>query len=131
VRVRSALEVEIRLEERLPIYPSLLTDVTASLVRESENGDFLGTGPFRVHARERDRILLVPYPDFVSAHAPNLDELEFRTGLGPLDVAAQFRAGELDIARGIADEDAERVARDTRLRASLVESAHKETCFVL
>ncbi len=129
--VRNEREIEIELVESLPIFPSLLTDVTASIVRESETGAFLGTGPFRIASRTATEVRLDRNPLFTRGHPPNVDEIAFRIGLASADVAARFRAGEIDLASGIGDEEAETLLRDPRMRPGLADAARKETCFVL
>jgi ABC-type transport system substrate-binding protein len=127
--------LEIRLNEPLPIYPAMLTDVSAAvgLVVEGEDGveRVLGTGPFFVAARTDERILLEPNPWFAGPVPPNVDAIEFRPKLTGAQLAEAFRAGEVDIARGVPPDDLERILRDHRLRATLVDTPRRDSCFVL
>ncbi len=131
IGVRSDRQVEIRLTDPLPLYPALLTDVSASIVRETAAGVLLGTGPFRVVSRTPDRIVLERNPERVGRLAPSVNEVEFRLHLDAAETAAGFRSGELDVARGLASDETERVLREPRLRATLVDVSSKDSCFLV
>lgn len=57
--------------------------------------------------------------------------MEFRTTLSAAELAAGFRAGALDLVRGIPADETERLLRDTRLQATLVDAPRKDSCFVV
>jgi ABC-type transport system substrate-binding protein len=131
--VRSDYVMDVQLNEPLPIFPSLLTDLCAGITREI-NGDapgLIGTGPFRVASLDEGTVVLERSDQYWGATKPALDAIEFRTMLKPAEIGAGFRSGDLDLVRGLLPEDLERVLRDHRMRAGLVELPHKSTCFVL
>ncbi|MBK6425795.1 MAG: protein kinase [Blastocatellia bacterium] len=127
--------LEIRLEEPLPIYPAMLTDVSAAIalavVDEDGTERALGTGPFRVALRTDDQVELEANPCYAGPVPPNLDAIDFRPKLTGAALTEAFRAGEVDIARGFSPDDLERILRDHRLRATLVDTPRRDSCFVL
>lgn len=134
IEVIAADRLEIRLDEPLPIYPAMLTDVSTAvgLAVQTEGGEVvLGTGPFRVASHADERVVLEPNAHYAGPIPPNLDAIDFRTGLSGPALTEAFRSGEIDIARGVPQDDLERILRDHRLRATLVDSPRHDSCFVL
>lgn len=135
LRVLADDQIEIQLDEPLTIYPAMLTDVSASIARivKAEDGHemALGTGPFRIAGHAPDRIVLEPNPFYSGSVPANLDAVEFLLAVSGTATADAFRAGTVDIARGLLPEDLERILRDHHLRATLVDTPRRDSCFVL
>ncbi len=134
--VHDDLRLEVRLTERLPIYPALLSDQGTGIVRvvrSDEDGSekVLGTGGFKVAEWTRSRVVLERNDTYWGQEKAALDRVEFVPGLSATDAAARFRSGEIDVARELFAEDLERFLRDTRLRPTFVEAARKNACFAV
>jgi ABC-type transport system substrate-binding protein len=126
-------EVEIRLQDPLPIFPSLLTDPrTAIVATAGSNGGerTLGTGPFQVTAHTPERVVLERNPRHGGEPA-RVDRIEFRASLAAPAIAEGLRRGELDIVRDLAPKDLEEILRQPRFRAGLVEMPKKNTYFAM
>jgi ABC-type transport system substrate-binding protein len=134
ITARSEAEVEIRLRDPLPIFPSLLTDprtgiVAAVEIREGEPST-VGTGPFRRVLQTPDRIVLERNP--ASRREPaRLDRIEFRAALSAAAIAEGLRSGVIDLARDLLPQDLDAILREARFRAGLVEIPKKNTYFIL
>ncbi|MBI2840548.1 MAG: protein kinase [Acidobacteria bacterium] len=138
IQVLSEHGLSIRLHERLPIYPALLTDTRTAITKElttaGEPGavaPLAGTGPFRIASFTTDRVELVRNPDYWQLDLPMLDAIEFRAGMSAADIATRLRSGEIDIGRDLLPEDLDEILRDRRLRADLVEATKTNLYFVL
>ena len=103
VVVHSDLDLEIRLEDALPIYPVLLSDMRTGVCRqpsnEQEGSRLLGTGPFRLGSRDADKLVLERCADYWRGDPAKIDAIEFRPGLGSAAIASGLRSGALDLAR--------------------------------
>ena len=133
VVVKGTHELELRLVEPLPIYPALLTEVSAGVMRSVDGPagpETLGTGPFRVTSHEPGRVRLERNERYWREPRPALDALEFRSYETAHTIAAAFRKGEVDLARDLLPEDFEEILRDARLRRGLVEAPKRNTYFV-
>jgi ABC-type transport system substrate-binding protein len=127
-------EIEIRLADRLPIFPSLLTDPRTAIVealRAEGEGAPLGTGPFRVTVHTPDRVVLERNPRYWKEPAARLDRIEFRASLSATAIAEGLRSGELDLARDLLPQDLEAILRDSRFRGGLVETPKKNSYFAV
>ena len=89
VLTHGANQLEIRLAEPLSIYPALLTDARAAIVRRSVTGGgpSLGTGPFRISEQDDSRVVL-QRNDLWRGSPPALDAIEFLHGLGAAAIPA-------------------------------------------
>jgi len=127
-------EIEIRLRDPLPIFPSLLSDPRTGIaaVGPEENGTaaVLGTGPFRKLSQDPDRVVLERNPRCWK-EPPRLDRIEFRLSLPAAAIAEGLRSGELDLARDLLPQDLDSILREPRFRTGLVETPKKNTYFVL
>lgn len=130
ISVASERTVEIRLAEPLPIYPALLTDARTGITREAKDG-LLGTGPFRLGARDDTTLVLERNEGYWSDDSAHLDAIEFRPGMSSSAIAAGLQSDELDMARDLLPADLERILRDRRFRSGLVEAAQQNSYFVL
>jgi ABC-type transport system substrate-binding protein/tRNA A-37 threonylcarbamoyl transferase component Bud32 len=128
--VRSERELEIRLAERLPIYPALLTDPHTAIAKETPQGQLVGTGAFRMASQTADKIVVERNEDLWREEAA-LDAIEFHASVSPAAIAAGLRSGEFDVVRGLPRADREELLRDHRFRDGLVETPAKGTFFVL
>jgi ABC-type transport system substrate-binding protein len=131
----SDLELEIRLKDPLPIFPSLLTDGRTSIAvalpaQDGQPARLLGTGPFRTVLHTPDRAVLERNPRYWK-ESPRLDRIEFRATLSASSIAQGLRSGELDLARDLLPQDLEAILREPRFRAGLVETPKKNTYFAL
>jgi ABC-type transport system substrate-binding protein/serine/threonine protein kinase len=135
IAARSDEELEIRLRDAVPIFPSLLTDgrtaIAAAAARDGKAAKVLGTGPFQVVTHTPQRALLERNPRYWKGTATRLDRIEFRAALSASSIAEGLRSGELDLARDLLPQDLEAILREPRFRAGLVETPKKNTYFAL
>lgn len=133
--VRSKLQIEIQLSEALPIYPTLLSDPGAGIVRvvpDAEGGEsIIGTGKFLIESSEAKRVVLARNEDYWGGTSTPLDHIEFQTRLTPGETAARFRAGQLDIVHELMNDDLDRILRDQRIRAQVNEAPRKNVALVV
>ncbi len=132
--VRSEDEIEIRLDEALPLYPAFLTDGRISVARVSEDGGaekVIGTGPFAFVSQAPDRAVLERNPRDWRDSPPRLDRIEFRASLSASAIATGLRSGEYDLARDLLPQDREAILREPRFRSGLAETPKKNTYFAL
>ncbi len=125
------------LTQSLPIFPGLLTDPGIAIALPGSSADesaskLVGTGPFRLAAREREgSILLERNPDDWRGRPALLDEIEFRTDLDASGIAAGLRSGEIDLGRDLAPEELEEVLRVPPYPSALRETTKKNVYLVL
>ncbi|HTD53642.1 MAG TPA: ABC transporter substrate-binding protein, partial [Thermoanaerobaculia bacterium] len=135
IAARSDEEIEIRLRDSVPIFPSLLTDgrtaIAAAIAPEGKRVKVLGTGPFQVVEQSPQRALLERNPRYWKGPATRLDRIEFRAALSASSIAEGLRSGELDLARDLLPQDLDAILREPRFRAGLVETPKKNTYFAL
>jgi ABC-type transport system substrate-binding protein len=115
IRILSATEFVIELEEPLPFFPALLAFGVTSIIPEGTE-KFLGswregcagTGPFRVTAFEPGRTLKVEAnPNYWRPGLPKSDALEFTMGVPPKESLVSFKRGEFSLAADLLPSDAE------------------------
>jgi ABC-type transport system substrate-binding protein len=128
---RSPSEIEIHLQDPLPIFPSLLTDPRTAIARVEGDGAPLGTGPFRILSHSPDRVVLERNPHYWREPRARLDRIEFRAALPASAIASGLRSGELDLARDLLPQDLEAILREPRFRTGLVETPKKSTYFAV
>ncbi len=125
-------EIELRLRDPLPIFPSLLTDPRTGIAAVGPDAGgtsaMLGTGPFRKVSQDPDRVVLERNPRSWKEPA-RLDRIEFRLSLSAATIAQGLRSGELDLARDLLPRDLEAILREPRFRAGLVETPKKNSYF--
>ncbi|MHC4956210.1 MAG: ABC transporter substrate-binding protein [Planctomycetota bacterium] len=131
VTARSDRELEIRTNERLPIYPAMLTDWRTGIVRTAADGRVVGTGPFRITRQDTEHVILERNEDYRGGATAYLDAIEFRPYMSPSAIADGARSGELDFARDLLPEDLESMLRDPRFRGALIEVPKKNTNYLL
>jgi ABC-type transport system substrate-binding protein/tetratricopeptide (TPR) repeat protein len=127
IETPSPSSLTIRLGEPLPIFPALLTATVASIARDA-GGTPLGTGPFRIASRARERVVLERNPH--ALRPPLLDAVEFRTSSASA-IASGLREGRVDVGRDLAPQDLEELLKDPTLRAGFVETPKKGTYFAI
>lgn len=119
------------LNEELPIFPALLTDMRTGIAKRSDApGGLAGTGPFRFVRREEGRLLLERNPHW-RGHPTYVDQLEFRFFAEAAEIAEAFRNGEVALAHSLAPDDLDELMRDPRWRGALVESTRKNVFWIL
>lgn len=130
----SEQEIEIRLRDPLPIFPSLLTDPRTGIVAAGpeENGKptTLGTGPFQKVLQKPELAILERNPRYWKESPARLDRIEFRASLAAAAIAEGLRSGELDLVRDLLPQDLDAILREPRFRAGLVETPKKNSYFV-
>ncbi len=133
---RSERELEIRLVDSVPIFPSLLTDGKTAIaaVGTAEGGQpprLHGTGPFQFVLHTPERAVLEPNPLSWRQPPPRLERVEFRASLSAPAIAQGFRSGDLDVVRDLLPQDLDAILRDPRHRGGLVETPLKNTYFAV
>jgi ABC-type transport system substrate-binding protein len=131
--VHSERELEIRLKERLPIYPACLTDPRTAIARAlpRDEGRLIGTGPFALASRSRERVILERSDSYWKGTAPLLDAIEFRPAMDAASIAAdpRFRRGMVETSRQntyfvVFNTRSGPVVRDPRVRLALAGVVH-------
>jgi hypothetical protein len=124
ISARSGLELEIRLSDPLPIFPSLSRrpDRHRRRRRRRDDGGHRAIPTTRAlgesgRARE-ERTLLA------RARAL-LDRIEFRASLPAAEIAEGFRAGGSILARDLLPQDLDAILRDPRFRSGIVETPRR------
>ncbi len=124
--------IEIQLNEKIPIYPALLTDLrTAIAVPGTRPDELAGTGPFKMQSLHADEIVLSSSADYWKGNPPLVETLHFYAGLTSADIASGFRSGKFDLVRDLLPEDVEDILRDGRLQAGLVETPQKSVYYAI
>ena len=125
----------IELKEPLPIFPALLTDMTAAIGRvvSTPGGgeSLIGTGPFQIASWSKDRIVLERNPHHWREGLPRLEAIEFQPAMSAAAIASGLREGKLDLARDLLPADLEELQRAPHFRGGLVETPKRGTYFVL
>jgi len=134
LEVHSEEVIDIHLREALPIFPALLTELAAAVVKPVESGSAgrcLGTGPFRITRHAPDRVILEKNPHSWWQPPPHLDGIDFRASMSASAIAAGLRDGRVDLARDLLPHDLDELLREPRFRSGLAEAPKKGTYFVL
>ena len=138
VIIRDPYTIEIRLEEPLAFFLSLLTLTEASIVPVEETRDrnafrlrASGAGPFRVaEVVEGESVRLVKNRDFWRTDEPHLDELTFRLNYrSTRETAEAFLRGELDIVHGVPLAMARNLRNDFRYEPFLLQTVQLHTSY--
>ncbi|MCI0603039.1 ABC transporter substrate-binding protein [bacterium] len=122
-------QLEIQLNEPLPIYPAFLTDIRTGVALEQDTP--VGTGPFRIASFSPERVLLERTKEYWKNPPALLDSIEFITSMTSAQIASGFRKGEFDLVRDLRPADLDEILRDKRLRAKVAEVPKKNVYFVL
>jgi ABC-type transport system substrate-binding protein/serine/threonine protein kinase len=124
--------IEIQLDQKIPIYPALLTDLRTAIALPGEKTDQLvGTGPFKTFLMKPEEIILDRSSDYWKGTSALVDRIQFDAGLSSSEIASGFREGRFDLVRDLLPEDFEDILRDGRLQAHLVETPQKDVYFAL
>ena len=119
------------LNEELPIFPALLTDLRTGIAKKSAApGGLAGTGPFRFLERREGRLLLERNPLW-RGHPAHVDQLEFRLFADAAQIAQAFKVGEVSLAHDLLPEDLDDLLRESRWHAAMVETTKKNVFWVL
>ena len=116
-RAAAPLRLELDLADELPIYPVLLTCMSAAVAVES-NGRLNGTGPFTIASRDEQTVVLRRFSEHWSGPEGGIEEIEFRCGIGAGDCGRQLRSRTLDLVRDLRPEDLEDYLADPIWRQS-------------
>ena len=139
LRILSAAEFEIELEQPISFFPALLTNPLAVIVPEGcesfadhWRAGCAGTGPFRLLRLEPgERIELERNPDYWRPGYPKSDRLVFHCGVSPEAILEQFRHERLSLASDLRPADVEALRRDPELAAGYRESPRLATYFLI
>lgn len=130
IQVTSERQLLFFLNDGLPIFPVLLTDLRTAVRLESRQGLALGSGPFKILKEDRDHVVLERNDLYWRGAPPLLDRAEFRLSLDASEIANSLRTGDVDIGRDLLPKDIDLLLRDPRFRNGLVEATQKNTYFV-
>jgi ABC-type transport system substrate-binding protein len=138
LRILSASEFTIELEEPVSFFPALLSYEAASILPEGgdvSGGNWqrgcVGTGPFRVVRFEPGRRLeLERNRDYWRPGYPRSESLTFSFGVEPREILSEFRSGRFSIAGDLFPEDAEALRRDPEFASGYVETPRLSTHFL-
>ncbi len=139
VRILSAAEFEIELEQPMAFFPALLTSPLAAIVPEGCESfadpwrdGCAGTGPFRVLRLEPGkRLELERNPDYWRDGYPKSDRLIFQCGVSPENILEEFRQGRLSLASDLDPAGVEALRRDPELAGGYRESPRLATYFLI
>ena len=131
ISATSGHELQIRLHDALPIFPSLLTDGRTAIVGVGADGAAIGTGPFRRVEHAPDRAILQRNEKYWREPHARLDRIEFRASLPAAEIAEGLRAGRLDLVRDLLPQDLDAIVRDVRFRGGLIETPKKNSYFAM
>ncbi len=120
LRIHSAEEFTIELEEPMSFFPALLSYHAVAIVPEgthkfgpSWKDGSVGTGPFRVVKFEPGvRVELERNKTYWRTGYPKSEGLTFNFGVSPTEILSQFRAGRFSIASDLLPADAEALRRE-------------------
>jgi ABC-type transport system substrate-binding protein len=117
LRIHSALELSIELEEPVAFFPALLAFQAASIVPEGCDpargpDGWVGTGPFRVTAFEPGQHLaLERNKTYWRKGFPRSEALVFSFGVSPAETLRGFREGRFSIAGDLVPAEVEGLRR--------------------
>ena len=120
--------LQIHLQQRLPIYPALLTDSRTALVISSES-EWVGTGPFRISSLEPEEVRLEKNKHYWKGKPPYLDAVHFQLTPSPASMQEGFRSGKFDIVPEVQAQDLESILRERQ--ATFVEAPSTNIFFLL
>ena len=129
IEVAGEHTLRFRLECPLPIFPALLTDPRTGLARAGgEEGRFLGTGPFRLASGGGDRLRLEANP-YAARPKPHIEGVELRILRDPSEIAAELRAGQLDLGGDLPPDALDDLLQDASLGAQILEAPRTNLYF--
>lgn len=120
LRIHSAEEFTIELEEPMSFFPALLSYHAAAVVPEGSHRfgpswqeGSVGTGPFRVVKFEPGvRLELERNKTYWRQGYPKSEGITFNFGVSPTEILSQFRVGRFSIASDLLPDDAEALRRE-------------------
>jgi ABC-type transport system substrate-binding protein len=127
VRIHSATEFTIELEEPVAFFPALISYPSVAIVPEGSDvstpAAWVGTGPFRVAAFEPgQRLVLEPNRSYWRKGYPRSEGLTFSFGVSPDEMLTGFRAGRFALASDLFPADVEALRHEPRFMAGYRES---------
>lgn len=128
--------VAFELQESLPIFPALLTDLNTAVQRprgtaEADTLGPLGSGPFRVQEVTESSLHLARNTSWWRDESPPLDGIVFQLATSSDVILQRLLRNELDLARDLAPHHLDEALRDSRFRSRRVEVVKKNIYFVL
>jgi ABC-type transport system substrate-binding protein len=120
LKIHSAEEFTIELEEPMSFFPALLSYHAAAVIPEgsqkfgpSWQEGSVGTGPFRVVKFEPGvRLELERNKTYWRRGYPKSEGITFSFGVSPTEILSQFRVGRFSIASDLLPADAEALRRE-------------------
>jgi ABC-type transport system substrate-binding protein len=134
LRIHSATEFTIDLEEPVAFFPALIAFQAASIIPEgSEPGSetCVGTGPFRLVAFEPGRRLeLARNKAYWRKGYPRSEGLVYSFGVTPKDMLAGFRDGRFSLASDLLPADVETLRREPAFASGYRETPRLSTYYL-
>lgn len=129
IHAESQNRLRIDLEESLPLFPSLLTDMRIGITREMPDGTLIGTGPFKMRSYSTHKIILERNEHYWKGARAPLERIEFDCGVSSADIALGLKSGRFDLASNLLPKDLEEILQDRR--AQTVEVAKKNVYYAI
>ena len=139
LRIHSAEEFTIELEEPMSLFPALLSYHAAAVIPEGSHKfgpswqeGSVGTGPFRVVKFEPGvRLELERNKTYWRAGYPKSEGVTFNFGVSPTEILSQFRAGKFSIASDLLPADAEALRREPEFASGYHEIPRLTTYYLV
>jgi ABC-type oligopeptide transport system substrate-binding subunit len=138
LRIHSAVELTIDLEEPVSFFPAILSYEAAAIL--PEGGDvagtswqqgLVGTGPFRLTRFEAGRRMeLERNRDYWRPGYPRSEGVAVSFGVPPKEILAGFRSGRFSIAGDLFPDDVEALRRDPEFASGYSETPRLSTYYV-
>jgi ABC-type transport system substrate-binding protein len=132
IRIHSASELTIDLDEPVSFFPALLSYEAASILPEGSDPSAspVGSGPFRViEFAPGARLQLERNPDCWVKGLPLSEALVFSFGVPPKEILAGFRSGRFSLCSDLFPEDVEALRREPEFAAGYREGPRLSTCY--
>src|SRR5262249_25004750 len=139
IRIHSANEFTIELEEPTSFFPALISYHAAAIVPEGSDkfgaswqDGAVGTGPFRVVKFEPAvRLELERNKTYWRKGYPKLEGVTFNFGISPTDILSEFRAGRFLLASDLLPADAEALRREPEFASGYHEMPRLTTYYLV
>jgi ABC-type transport system substrate-binding protein len=123
--------IQIQLQDRLPIYPALLTDFRTAIAAPSNERSLVGTGPFKIASLKSDGVVLEKNANYWKGKPPHLDSIHFQVAGNLSSMMEGFRSGKFQIVRELQPQHLDSILRDRFLHPTFVEASLKNVYFML
>ncbi|PWT88400.1 MAG: hypothetical protein C5B54_10685, partial [Acidobacteria bacterium] len=138
LRIVSATEFTVDLEQPLSFFPALLSYPSCAIVPEGAKQfdsnwreGSVGTGPFRIVRFESGQKLeLEANPDYWRPGLPKSEGIVFSFGVQPQEILSGFRSGRFSIATDLFPSDVEALRHSSEFAANYREIPRLSTYFI-